>query len=100
MAAEALTLVLNSHGGCRVEWARQGNVLSLLDLLRYFFLFTCDCRGPLHFEGSNEVLHAATTVTYSERSQISSTLDVRPRLTVFRSQIAAPTCGSLRHEYP
>lgn len=35
MAAEALTLVLNGHGGCRVAWARQGNFLGLSVLMRY-----------------------------------------------------------------
>lgn len=34
MAAEALAMVLITHGTCRMTWARQGNFLALLALMR------------------------------------------------------------------
>lgn len=34
MAAEALALVLITHGTCRMAWTRQGNFLALLALMR------------------------------------------------------------------
>lgn len=57
MAAEALAIVLVSHGDCRVDWAKNDRLLSVVQLLRYHRVWIL-----WHVKGQEQIIDATSCI--------------------------------------